>query len=145
MKNWSISRERNQNGVSLQAVAQRCSVKRLFLEISQNSQENICARVSFLIKLQAIGLRPATLKKEALAQVFFCEFCEICKRSFFYKTPPVAASVSFSKHADLEIVSFTKTDLHRRSFLENLEKFSVNWYCFELLPTIFFVLLCSEF
>ena len=32
---------------------QRCSVKKVFLEISQNLQENICARVSFLIKLQA--------------------------------------------------------------------------------------------
>ena len=32
-----------------EAVAQRCSVKKLFLEISQNSQENICARASFLI------------------------------------------------------------------------------------------------
>ena len=36
-----------------EAVAQRCSVKKMFLEISQNSQENTCARVSFLIKLQA--------------------------------------------------------------------------------------------
>ena len=39
--------------VFLEAVAQWCSVKKLFLEISQNSQENTCARVSFLIKLQA--------------------------------------------------------------------------------------------
>ena len=31
---------------SLEAVAQRCSVKKLFLEISQNSQENVRARVS---------------------------------------------------------------------------------------------------
>ena len=38
---------------SLEAVAQRCSVKKLFLEISQNSQENTCARVSLLLKLQA--------------------------------------------------------------------------------------------
>ena len=30
---------------------QRCSVKKVFLEISQNSQENTCARVSFLITL----------------------------------------------------------------------------------------------
>ena len=37
---------------SLEAVAQRCSVKKVFLEISQNSQENTCARVPFLIKLQ---------------------------------------------------------------------------------------------
>ena len=36
-----------------EAVAQTCSVKKVFLEISQNSQENTCARVSFLIKLQA--------------------------------------------------------------------------------------------
>ena len=32
---------------------QTCSVKKVFLEISHNSQENTCARVSFLIKLQA--------------------------------------------------------------------------------------------
>ena len=36
-----------------EAVVQRCSVKKVFLEISQNSQENNCAIVSFLIKLQA--------------------------------------------------------------------------------------------
>ena len=29
--------------------------KKLFQAISQNSQENTCARVSFLIKLQALG------------------------------------------------------------------------------------------
>ena len=29
--------------------SRRCSVKTVFLEISQNSQENTCARVSFLI------------------------------------------------------------------------------------------------
>ena len=28
----------------LEAVAQMCSVKKVFLEISQNSQENTCAR-----------------------------------------------------------------------------------------------------
>ena len=36
-----------------EAVIQKCSVKKLFLEILQNSRENICAKVSFLIKLQA--------------------------------------------------------------------------------------------
>ena len=34
-------------------VAQTCSVKKLFLEISQNSQENTSVRISFFIKLQA--------------------------------------------------------------------------------------------
>ena len=31
--------------------------KKMFLEISQNSQKNTCARDSFLIKLQASGLQ----------------------------------------------------------------------------------------
>ena len=39
--------------VYTEAVVQRCSVKKIFLEISQNSQEHTSARVSFLIKLQA--------------------------------------------------------------------------------------------
>ena len=30
-----------------EVVAQRCSVKAVFLDISQNSQENTCVRVSF--------------------------------------------------------------------------------------------------
>ena len=33
------------------------------------------------------------IKKEALAQVFYCEFCEISKNTFFHRTPLVAASV----------------------------------------------------
>ena len=36
-----------------EAVVRTCSVEKVFLEISQNSQENTCARASFLIKLQA--------------------------------------------------------------------------------------------
>ena len=39
------------------SVLQRCSVKKVFIEISQNSQENTCTRVSFLIKLQAWSLQ----------------------------------------------------------------------------------------
>ena len=31
--------------------------KKMFLEISHNSQENTCAKVSFLIKLQPPGLQ----------------------------------------------------------------------------------------
>ena len=34
-----------------EAVAQRCSVEKVFLEISQNSPENTCSRDPFLIKL----------------------------------------------------------------------------------------------
>ena len=38
---------------SSEGAVQKCSVKKMFLKISQNSQENTCGRVSFLIKLQA--------------------------------------------------------------------------------------------
>ena len=38
------------------------------------------------------------IKKETLAQVFSCEFCEIFKNTYFYRKPQVTASVMlFSK------------------------------------------------
>ena len=40
-----------------EAVTRMCSVKKVFLKMSQNSQENTCVRISFLIKLQASGYR----------------------------------------------------------------------------------------
>ena len=49
-------------------------MKKFFLEISQNSQEKTCARVSFLLKRDS------------------CEFCEISQNTFFHGTPLVAAS-----------------------------------------------------
>ena len=64
--------------------------RKLFLEISQNSQENTCARVSSLIKLQ--GSMCNFIKKETLAQVFSCKFCQIYKNRFLHRTPLVAAS-----------------------------------------------------
>ena len=35
------------------------------------------------------------IKKETLAQVFSCEFFEISKNTFFYRTPPVSTSDDF--------------------------------------------------
>ena len=58
----------------------RCSIKKVFLKISQNSQEITCARV-------------ATLLKKTLVQLFPSKFFEIFKNTFFHRTPPVAASV----------------------------------------------------
>ena len=43
--------------LSSEAVALRCSLKKVFLEISQNLQENACDRVVFLIKLPTSGLQ----------------------------------------------------------------------------------------
>ena len=39
------------------------------------------------------------IKKKTLAQVFSCEFCEISKSTFFYRTPPVAASGKNPQHS----------------------------------------------
>ena len=36
-------------------VAEVVTVRNLLLKNSQNSQENVCARLSFLIKLQAVS------------------------------------------------------------------------------------------
>ena len=59
--------------VTVRSSHRRRSIKTGVLKISKNSQENTCARVSFLIKLQeACNL----IKIETLAQVFSCEFCE---------------------------------------------------------------------
>ena len=56
------------------AVARKCSVKKVFLEILQNSQEN------------------TFFKKETLSQVFSCKFCEISKNTYSYITPQETAS-----------------------------------------------------
>ena len=53
----------------------------------------------FLIKLQAEAGN--FIKKETLAQVFSCEFCEISKSAFSYRTPPVAASLVQTNIVDL--------------------------------------------
>ena len=47
-----------------EAVAQRCSVKKVFLDISQNSQGNTSARVSFLIKNTSGWLLIKRIKKK---------------------------------------------------------------------------------
>ena len=50
----------------------------VFLKISQNSQENTCARASFLMNL----LKTSLLKRR-LWHRFSCEFCEMFKNTFF--------------------------------------------------------------
>ena len=55
-----------------EAVVQRCSVKKVFLEISQNSLENTCARVSFLKKRLSHRCFPVNFLK-FLKTPFFIE------------------------------------------------------------------------
>ena len=75
-----------------EAVTQKCFVKNVFLEILQNSQENMCARVSFLKKLQARGLQ----KKRLWHRCFPVNFVK------FLRTPPVAASMMTPEEIDVK-------------------------------------------
>ena len=66
-----------------QVFMQKQPSKRFFKksEIWENSQEVFCAGISFSIKLNSVTWN--FIKNESLAQLFSCEFCEICKNVFF--------------------------------------------------------------
>ena len=58
--------------------------------------KNTSKGVHFVVKLQAEGLnlnKATLLKKETLAQVFSCEFCEISKNTSFTEHYWATASV----------------------------------------------------
>ena len=83
---------------SLEAVAQRCSVKKLFVEISQNSQENTCARVSLL----SCRPRSATLfKRRPCFLVFPVNFAKFGRTPFSYGTSLVLQNRCFLKFSDI--------------------------------------------
>ena len=66
-------------------------MKKVFLKLLQNAQENNCARDPFN---KGAGLRPATLLKTRIWSGISCESREIFKNTFFLRKPLVAASVS---------------------------------------------------
>ena len=66
------------------------------------SQENTFARVSFLIKLQALVCN--FMKKETMPQVFFWEFCKVFKNTFFIEHLRTTASAAASDLSVLEIL-----------------------------------------
>ena len=74
----------NNNSDDTQAVVQMCSVKKLFLKTSQNSQEKICARISFLIRLQATGSQVCKFIKNWLwHKCFSVNFAKFLRAPFF--------------------------------------------------------------
>ena len=72
----------------------KCSTRKLFLKISQYSQENTCVGISFLIKIQAFRA-PALLKRDSNTGVF-CEHWEIFKNTYFEEHLRTAASEIFT-------------------------------------------------
>ena len=83
----------------VKAVTWKCSVKKLFSEVSQNSQE------------------------ETLAQVFSYEFCKISKNAFCYRTPLVTASVKLYYHSST-LTSHILLKIFSRSICSHLLKTS---------------------
>ena len=99
-----------------EAVARWCSVKKVFLEISQNLQENTCVRVFFN---KVAGLRPATLLKKSLwHRCFPVNFAKFLRKPFF------------KEHLRWLILQF-KSNMYE-SFIELIHKLSM---CF-FLPCI---------
>ena len=74
----------------IEAVAQKCSVRKDVLINFAKFTGNTCPRIFFFIKLQAKACN--VLKKETLEHVFSCEFCEISKNTLSYRTLLMAAS-----------------------------------------------------
>ena len=79
----------------------------MFLEILQNSLETPVPE-SLFYKVAGLNF----IKKETLAQVFSCEFYEISKNIFFYRSPLVVASDFY------EILTKFQTKEERVSFLK---------------------------
>ena len=101
----------------------------MFLKISQNSQENICAGVSFLYKVAGPRLRS-------------CKFWEICKNTFFYRAPPVAASKRYLWNS---FKSFLKRSTAPSTAHSRLERhhLKLNYSTAQYKATIFTCLLFS--
>ena len=83
--------------VVVEIVVQRCSTKKVFLEIFQNSQENSYAKVSFLIKLQAWGTQ--IFKKIDTGTGAFLWILRNCK------IPLVAGSKDVMIHREIKIAA----------------------------------------
>ena len=73
-----------------EAVARRGSVKKYSSKFGKIHRKTLVRESTFLIKLDALACN--FIKKETLAQLFYCEFSEISENAFSYRTPPLAAS-----------------------------------------------------
>ena len=100
----------------------------MFSNINSNMHEMLLFRSS-----RPEGLRPANfIKKEALAQVFSGEYCEISKNTSFYRTPPAAASgchinilKSFSKTYQRVCQTCLEQDKHFLSKVSSISYFNI--------------------
>ena len=84
--------------------------KKVFLEISQNSPENTCARVTFFIKLQASSI---FIKKETLVRCFPVNFAKFFRTPILQNTSGRLHSLFFcSLHTHFKISIYSQESLH---------------------------------
>ena len=95
-----------------EAVTQTCSLKKVFLEIWQNSQKNTCARVSFLNKVA--GRTAPLLKRDSCTGVFLWIRVPVNLFSCF----PVQSNSKVIAHAIKPI--HTKNDRHVKLWNKSL-------------------------
>ena len=74
----------------MSSLIQRCYIQKVFWRIFKNSEESTLA-CNFI-------------KKGTLAQVFSCEFCEISKNTFSYRTPLDDCFLCHTPHYSLVII-----------------------------------------
>ena len=98
----------------------RCSLKKVFLKVPENLQENTCLESLFN---KFAGLRPKTLLQMRLQQVFYCEFCEIFENKFFTEHLQVTAS-------NTQAVVTNHVQIHLLKILFRfLDKDQIRFYC----------------
>ena len=129
-----------------------------FQRNSKHTEQNT-GRLSYLSKTRVIfmprGIETKQLfeacnfiKKEALAQVFSCEFCEISKNTFSYKTPTVATSVlllfCFTNKTILLIIESTIQSFLASEYFNNVFN-SCRKLNKCLVNHVLFWCLCSQF
>ena len=74
----------------IRSTHRRCSVKKSVLRnFAKVTGKYLCQSLFFN---KVAGLACNFIKKESLAQVFSCEFCEISENTFFHRRPLAAAS-----------------------------------------------------
>ena len=105
--------------ICLEAVAQRCSVRKGVLRnFAKFTGKHLCQSP------QACNF---ILKKETLAQMFSCEFRKISKNTFSERTPPVAASASCTFNTlDCRIFRNSISNYHSQKILIDTNKAGIS-------------------
>ena len=85
------------NTVFYEVVTRGCSVKKMFLKIPQNSQEDYDTESTNVgvFKYSRKSQPCNFIEKETPTQLFYCEFCEIFKNTLLWRTPPVTACLFY--------------------------------------------------